>query len=162
MELESKLVPILREGVDVVKMILFKKLKSAMAEKHPELDPTSINRLSGAIINDLFGNPSQEEPFKSFAEQNEALIDKELNNIAAEFSEMRIPLTDALRVSFLCDHQDGIDSSAILNRANDLGILVVDREVPLPAKFLTLVRRLGDAFDLITSPPVDPAAPDLN
>jgi hypothetical protein len=62
---------------------------------------------------------------------------------------MRIPLTDALRVQFLCDYQEGIDSSEILQRAKQFNLLILDREVPLPASFLNLARRLGGAFDLL-------------
>jgi hypothetical protein len=62
---------------------------------------------------------------------------------------MRIPLSDGLRVLFLCDSMEGIDSSPVLVRADELGILLHDRPVPLPKNFLELVRRLGKSFNLL-------------
>ncbi len=139
----------MREGVDVIKMIFFKKLKTRLSRKYPDGEISYINKLSGAIVNDLFGTPNSEEPFATFAEENKAHIEAEMKNIATEYEEMGIPLTDALRVKFLCDSQEGIDSSSILFRAEELRVLLVDREVPLPAYFTDMVRKLGGAFGLL-------------
>jgi hypothetical protein len=58
-------------------------------------------------------------------------------------------LTDALRIKFLCDSLEGIDSGPVLVRAERLGILLVDRKVPLPKTFMDLVRRVGVAHNLL-------------
>lgn len=149
MEFESRLIPIMREGIDVIKMIFFRKLRSYLSKRYANEEGQYINMLAGAIINDLFGTPSTVEPFATFIEKNRARIEGEMQNIPIEFSEMKIPLTDALRIQFLCDHQEGIDSSSVLQRAKDLGILIVDREVPLPASFTSMVRKLGGAFGIL-------------
>ena len=44
MTLESKLIPILREGVEIMKMISFKKIKEALAKKHPERQEPKVGR----------------------------------------------------------------------------------------------------------------------
>jgi len=152
MHYESKLIPIMREGVDVIKMILFRKMKGSFSAKYSNRDAQYVNKLAGAVINELFGTPNTEEPFATFQEKNQSAIKQEVRNMPAEFPEMRIPLTDALRVQFLCDHQEGIDSSFILTQADELGILIIDREVPLPAHFMNLVRKLGSSFDLLVQP----------
>jgi hypothetical protein len=149
MQAESRLIPILREGVDVIKMILFKKIKTYLARKYPDREPDYTNRLAGAIINDIFGTPNSSEPFAGFWQRNQGTIEQELWSVAANFPEMRIPLTDALRVQFLCDHQERVDSAATLAHAKELKILLSEREVPLPANFLNLVRSLGAAFDFL-------------
>lgn len=149
MQYESKLIPALREGVDIVKMILFKKLKMHLPKKYPHKDAKHIGWLSGAIINELFGTPNPAEPFATFVAENKFFIKLEMKNITSDLPEMRIPLTDALRVQFLCDHQEGIDSSHILSQAKQLGILMMDRDAPMPAKFMGLVRKLGSSFDLL-------------
>jgi len=159
MEFESKLIPILREGVDTVKMILFKNLRDYLSEKHPSRESSHITRLSGAIINELFGTPNTEQAFAAFALENRASIEEEMKNLAVQFRALRIPLTDALRVQFLCDAQEGIDSESVLSRARELDILIVDREVPLPAQFVSLVRKLGGAMDILA---FQPAASALN
>ena len=152
MKFESKLLPLLREGVDVIKMIFFKKLQGHLAEKYPDREKEFINRLAAALINDLFATPNPGEPFTSFAEQNKAIVEKELEAVAENFQDMRIPLTDTLRMQVLCDNQEGIDNSEVLARAKDLGILLVERDLPLPHSFMHLVRKLGSAFGLIIPP----------
>jgi hypothetical protein len=153
-EFESRLIPILREGVDIIKMILFKKLKEHLSDKYIDRDAQFVSKLTGAIVNDLFGTPNTQEPFASFVEENLFFIKMEMKNLATELQEMRIPLTDALRVQFLCDSQEGVDSSAILVQAKELGILIVDREAPMPAKFMNLVRKLGSSYDLLIHVPI--------
>ncbi len=149
MEIEDRLVPVLREGVDVVRMILFKDLRPHLERKYPHRPPEDISRLSGAVLNALFGTPSAQEPHREFAEANRAAIDDALNQVPEAFEKLRIPLTDALRVQFLCDSRQGVDSAAVLSRARDLGILIVEREVPLPRTFMNQVRRLGVAYGLL-------------
>jgi hypothetical protein len=130
-------------------MIFFKDLKAHLEKKHPQHPPDVIARLAGAVLNELFGTPSTEESFKSFAEEYRPAIDEALRHIPVAFERLRIPLTDALRVQFLCDSREGVDSRAVLSRARDLGVLIVDREIPLPKTFMNQVRRLGVAYNLL-------------
>ena len=148
-EMESKLIPIMREGIDVIKMIFFKQVKEYLLANDPAGDIAYCGRLAGSVINALFGTGNPAEPFASFAEANRNRIDRELENIPLAFEEMRIPLSDSLRVQFLCDSMEGLDSSAILVQADKLGILLHDRPVPLPKNFLELVRRLGKGHNLL-------------
>lgn len=149
MEYENQLIPVLREGIDVIKMVFYKKLKLQLHNKYLNRDSTYINRLAGAILNEVFGTPNPAEPFATFVAENIFFIKLELHNIPTDLPELRIPLTDALRVQFLCDHQEGIDSSKVLAQAKKLGILMLDREAPLPAKFMALARKLGSSLDLL-------------
>ncbi len=149
MEFDSKLLPILREGVNVIKMVLFKKLQVHLTEKYPDRDKAFINKLAATVINDLFGTPNPGELFASFAAANKTIIEEELNAVAGNFEELRIPLTDALRMQVLCDHQEGVDNSSVLARAKKLNILLMDRDLPLPHSFMNLVRKLGNALGLL-------------
>ncbi|WP_373500815.1 hypothetical protein [Desulfococcus sp.] len=148
-QIQSRLIPILREGVDIVRMVLFKELKSHMGDAYPARDPGFAGRLSGAVLNDLFGIENLMEPFAGFRRENQALITEELHALPHRFGELRIPLTDALRVQFLCDSREGIDSESVLVRANELGILMIDRDIPLPRFFMNMVRRLGVAHRIL-------------
>lgn len=143
----------MRDGVELIKMIFFLKLKNSLAARYPERDRTFISHLAGTIINQLFGSPNPAEPHASFAREHRALIAEEMARLSGEFAEMRIPLTDALRMQALCDHQEGIENSVILAEAKKCGILLVEREMPLPNSFLHLVHRLGKAHGLLTPPP---------
>ncbi len=146
---ESKLIPILRQGVAVIQMILFKRMRDHLARRCPGRDTVDINKLSGAIVNDLFGMANTEEPFASFVNENKECIEEEINTIPSEIADVMIPLTDALRITVLCDNQEGIDTSAILQRAKDRKLLLVPREVPLPGRFINLVRELGSKYDIL-------------
>ena len=147
---QSKLIPILREGVNVIKMIFFKELKSHLDRAYANNDDPDTNRLCGAIINDLFGTPHSDSQFKTFADAHTALIETELDNIPKNFPKLQIPLTDALRVQFLCDSLEGINSEAALLKAKEKGILIVDRDVPLPKNFINLVKKLGISHRIIS------------
>lgn len=156
MTFESKLIPVLREGVEIVKMISFKKLKEALTAKHPTLEAPLIAKIAGALVNTIFGTPAYEEPFAIFARNHANLIAHEQAKVGAMLEELRIPLTDALRIQALCDHQEGRDSTATLKQAQALGIFMADRDLPMPHSFIELVRRLGSAFGLLLPPVPNP------
>ena len=154
---EIRLIPVLRDGIHIIQMVLFKMLRSGLEERYPSWSRTDIGRLDGALINGLFGTPNREEPFLSFAKSHAALIDEETARIASDLPEMRIPITDALRVQFLCDSREGRDSEAALARARDLGILILDRDVPMPDRFMALARRLGEAHQVTHQVRIQPS-----
>lgn len=156
---ENRLLPILREGVEVVKMVFFLRLKEELAAKHPALDRATIPRIAGVTLNELFGTVNPDPAVAIFREQHLALIEQTLAAMPETMTALCIPISDALRITALCDHQEsGVDSTAVLGRARDLGVLLVDRELPLPHRFLDLARRLGKAHGLIVPPaPPEPA-----
>ena len=61
----------------------------------------------------------------------------------------------ALRIHFLCNYQEGVDDdrATVLARARDLGVLIEERDVPLPKGFMELVYRVGKAHGLIQEQP---------
>lgn len=144
MRLENRLIPILRDGIHIIKMVLFKTVRDSLAARYPRQERVFINQLTGAMVNELFCTPNQEEHFLSFAVTNRPLIEEEMKKIAADFPELKIPLTDALRIQFLCDSQEGLENPVLLTKARDLGILIAERDLPLPDNFMTLARSLGE------------------
>lgn len=148
----ERLVPVLREGVEVIKMVLFKYLKEHISTSRPLLQATEALRLTGAAVNELFGHAPSEEPHLSFALRHAAHIQEILREIPKDLAPLRAPLTDALRMQYLCDRLEGKDSPEVLKQAEKLGILMVEREVPLPASFMSLVRSWGVASGLISAP----------
>ena len=146
--MNRKLIPSLREGIDLIKIIFYKELKTALLQKFPEQGAAYAGMLAGAMMNELFHSPNLQEKFKIFAEENRDRIRLELGNVGREMQEFRILLTDALRMLFLCNQQEGIDvdgGEEMLQRARDYGILMEEREVPLPKGFMELVYRVGRA-----------------
>ncbi|MFO7965247.1 MAG: hypothetical protein R6U50_15090 [Desulfobacterales bacterium] len=144
---DSKLIPILREGIAVVKMILYKEFKTYLSGKHGDWSEEEIRAFSGAVINEIF---SAGKPRDSFYQEYEDAIEEEADDLPYQFPALGIPLTDALRMQFLCDSLEGVDSEHVLSRARDRGILLVDREVPFPKNFLKMVRKIGVAHRLLT------------
>ena len=151
MTVESKLIPALRDGVDVFKMILFKELKGKLEAREPDAGDAAA--LAGAVLNALFGIETDQEPAASFAKEHEARIEAELERLAEDHADLRSPLTDALRMQFFCDADEGIESERILNRAEALGVLIQEQEMPFPQRFMSLARVLGIAHGIL-----DPAA----
>jgi hypothetical protein len=151
---DSRLLPILREGVAIIQMIFFKELKSVISKKHPDLDTPTQTMLAGAITNEVFGSNNQEEKFQLFCNKHQGTIEQELMSLSSELPGMIDPLADALRVQTLCDNQEGIDSAHVLKQADSFGILPQNRDLPLPSAFMESVRTLGASHKLII-PPVE-------
>jgi len=149
MVVESKLAPILREGIEIVKVILFMKLRDHLRQRHCERGNDFVLHVTAAVVNDLFGVQNQEATFMEFIETNHRVIDEARAMVGTELAALRIPLTDALRTMVLCDYHDGHDSSHLLQQAQDKGILLVERDLPLPNQFIDLVRRLGTSLGLL-------------
>jgi len=152
-EKKSRVIAALREGVAVVQMVLFKEMKTRLVEKRPSDDPAFLSMLAGSITNEVFATRNPAEKFILFRKENRAEIEQELLSMGVEMVELCATITDALRIQTLCDHQEGEDSSEILLRAKELGILIEEREIPLPSTFMTVVRVLGEEHNL-TIPPV--------
>ena len=156
---KSKTVAALREGVGVVQMVFFKELKVHLGTAYPEMDQSSLSMLAGAIINELFGTHNQEERFVLFREQHTSLIETEMSSLHLNFSHLLPYLTDALRVQTLCDNHEGFDNTSVLEGADRLGVLLKERDIPLPSAFMTYVRGLGEQHQLII-PPIQITAED--
>ena len=152
LERQSKLIGALREGVALVEMIFFKEIKGIIEKKHPDKDLSTHLMLAGAVTNELFGTPNPEEKFVAFRRDNQELIEEEMSSLAQNLSHLRNVLTDALRVQTLCDNQEGVEDPGVLQAAESLGVLVKDRNLPLPSAFMTLVRGLGEQYELVVAP----------
>ncbi len=151
-EKQSRLISALREGVSLVQMVFYKEVKELLVKNHPDKDVKILLMLAGAITNELFGTPNPEPKFVAFRQQHRALIEEEMSRLAVNLSHLRTYITDALRVQTLCDNQEGMDDSGALKTAEALRILVTERSLPLPSTFMTVVRGLGEQYQLIIAP----------
>jgi len=151
-EKQSQLIGVLREGVAVVQMILFKEVRAVIGKTFSDHDPSYISMIAGAVINEVFGTVNPEQKFVDFRRENRGAIEQVLLGLKTELPTLLPAVTDALRIQVLCDHQEGTDSSHALQQADALGILQMDRPVPMPSSFMTLVRSLGEQHNLIIAP----------
>jgi len=152
MQKKSQLIVALREAVGVVQMILFKEVRLNLESKRPDFAGDQLSLLAGAITNEVFGTQNPQERFVVFRRKNWGIIEQELLALPAELPFLCRHITDALRTQVLCDSQEGGDSSATLVRAKEYGILVEDRDIPLPSTFMALIRELGRQHNLIIPP----------
>ena len=106
MDREGKLVPILREGIEIVKVIFFKELRDYLRQGRADWDQEFRARVTGAVVNDLFGVLNEEEACLAFAREHRQTTDEVLASVGSGLAAMRIPLTDALRTMVLCDLQE--------------------------------------------------------
>jgi len=152
MDGEGKLVPILREGIEIVKVIFFKELRDHLRGRRPDWEQEVVSRVTAAVVNELFGVMNEDTNFVAFAQSHRAEIDEARAQVGGELEPLRIPLTDALRTMVLCDYQEGRDTASLLQRAEACGILITERDLPLPNTFIELVRRLGQAKGVLQPP----------
>ncbi len=150
-QLDSKVIPVMREAVATVQMILYGTLKKKLADRYIQLDKIEYNRLIGCIVNDIFGTPAQDHESVQFAREHLDTIEIELRELAENVPDLLPVLTDAMRMQTLCDHEEGVNSIPTLLRARALNILQEDRPIPLPSTFMILVRQQGAKYGLLTS-----------
>ncbi|MBI9076425.1 MAG: hypothetical protein JEZ02_13550 [Desulfatibacillum sp.] len=165
MDVDNKLIPVLTEAVGVVKIALFKTLKKHFSGHYPDWEEAFAAMLAGAIINDLFCTPNLDPQYVEFVRSHRPVIAQYVRSLAVheDFASLLPHITDALRVAFMCDHTRGADTSFILTRSLQLGVLMEERTIPLPRHFIDSVKILGDSMGLVIpavvpedSPPEEP------
>lgn len=145
---ENKVLPLMREAVLLVRMVLHRKLVESLAERRPELSASARVQLCGALINNLFGTRPEDEAVLRFGREHRHMVEEELRGLAGQVGLLKPVLTDALRMHTICDEQEGINSTASLLMARALGVLDEERPLPLPSTFMLAVRTLAVAEGL--------------
>ena len=152
MAFKPPLIPILREGIEVIKMVFFRELKSLLVQR--EGNATDVNLLTAAVVNGLFNVTPPETLGETAGPVNREAVEEIYRMILKDLDHLRIPLTDALRIQYFCDRHEGVDSISVLERAEKQGILIAAREVPLPGAFLSIVRSFGRAYGILEPLPL--------
>lgn len=148
-KLDNRVIPVMREAVALVQMVLFRELKEKLADKYADWSPDDYRRLIGCIVNDIFGTPSREDEAVRFARRHIETVEEELQALAGNVPDLLPYLTDALRMQTLCDSEEGRNTLPTLLRALILGVLQEERTVPLPSTFMILIRQLGTRYGLL-------------
>ena len=148
---ENRVSPVMREAVAMVQMVLFKVLRQDLHDRYVDRVEPFFSHLSGAVINNLFGEQPLDQAVEWFAASNRELVERELRELAEHCPDLRPVLTDALRMKTICDNQEGIHSIPSLLMAKALGILQEERALPMPSTFMLQVRTLAAVHGLIES-----------
>ncbi len=149
---KGQLLCVLREGINLIQMLLFKELKKRISADNPDRDQMETTLLAGAITGEIFAAQHPDQKFVHFRTTHREEIERMLLSLRQHHQKMCVVVTDALRMQVLCDYQEGIDSSKILVAAQKFGYLVEQREIPLPSSFMTTVRQLGHQHNLVIAP----------
>lgn len=159
-KLDNRVIPVMREAIAAVQLVLFRELKTRLAGKYASWTPDEYLRLVGCIVNDIFGTPSREKDTARFARLHMDTVEEEMRALAGTVPGLLPCLTDALRMQTFCDYEEGINSLPTLLRARALGYLQVERTMPMPSTFMLAVRRLGVEHGLLETlqPPTGPDA----
>ncbi|WP_339135064.1 MAG: hypothetical protein WGN25_16970 [Candidatus Electrothrix sp. GW3-4] len=147
--LDAKIIPVMREAITTVQMVLFQRLKENISQRSGQYSEEETIRLAGALVNNLYGSEATDSQVNRFARSHRELIEKELRGLSSRLPELIPHITDSLRMQTLCDNHEGIHSIPCLLLARELGLLDEERELPLPSTFMLSVRKLGAATGLV-------------
>lgn len=147
--LDNRLIPVMREAVITVQMILFKVIREGIHDRYVDQVEPHHTHLAGAVINNLFGTQPLDRAVIVFGVNNRQLVERELRELSSRCGHLVPVLTDALRMKTICDNLEGIHSIPSLLMAKALGILQEDRPLPLPSTFMIQVRALAAEHGLV-------------
>ena len=158
--LDAKIIPVMREAITTVQMVLFQRLKESISKRYSDYAEEDKIRLAGAVVNNLYGSEAADPQVNLFARNHRELIEEELRGLSNQVAELIPHITDSLRMQTLCDNHEGVHSIPCLLLAKELGILDEERELPLPSTFMLSVRKLGATSGLVkpiqsTPPPTE-------
>jgi hypothetical protein len=147
--LDTKIIPVMREAITTVQMVLFQQLKESIIQRYTDFSTEDSIRLAGAVVNNLYGTDAIDSQVNLFARQHRELIEEELRGLSTQVTELIPSITDSLRMQTLCDNQEGIHSISCLLLAKELGLLDEKRDLPMPSTFMLSVRKLGATSGLV-------------
>lgn len=146
---DNKVLPVMREAVTTVQMVLFKVLRQSVHDRYVDQDESFHTQLAGAVINNLFGTQPLDRAVSIFAMDNRELVERELRDLKGVVGDLIPVITDTLRMKTICDNQEGIHSIPSLLMAKALGLLQEERDLPMPSTFMLQVRMLASSHGLI-------------
>ncbi len=148
-DFNPKIVPVMREAIVMVQMILYRRLKEDVQTRYQDLSDHEKKWLAGAVVNNLFGTEAADPDVNVFARKNRAIIEQELRELKERAADLIPHLTDALRMQTICDNHEGVHSIPCLLLAKELGLFDQDRVLPMPSTFMIAVRKLGTECGLV-------------
>ena len=89
---DNKLIPVMREAVVTVQMILFKALRETVHDRYVDQVEPYHTYLAGAVINNLFGTQPMDEAVAGFASSNRELVERELRELATRCPQLMLKI----------------------------------------------------------------------
>lgn len=138
------------QGVDVVKLVLYKVLTDEFSKRYQAKGEEFYKTLAGATINEIFCCHNEKSQLV-FDDNKKTVID-EIKNLGTNYSELKRPITDALRVFIEANSmlsgklQDNFQE--VFNNAIERGIFIKGGENPEPKTFLEMTEELIKKYNI--------------
>jgi hypothetical protein len=159
-DFNPKIVPVMREAIVMVQMILYRRLKEDVQKRYQDWSDKEKQWLAGAVVNNIFGTEAADPEVNVFARKHRELIEQELRELKERIADLIPHLTDALRMQTICDNHEGVHSIPCLLLAKELGLFDQDRVLPMPSTFMIAVRKLATDHGLVEE--MDSTVPLVN
>jgi len=139
------------QGVDVVKIVLYKVFTEDYSNTYNDQNEDSCKRLAGAAVNEIFDSHSG-KTLLVFKENEEAIVNG-IINLGKKYPDLKRPITDSIRVFIqanwmLTGSFEQHRYQKILKNAIDRGIFIKGGEPPEPVSFLAMVEKLAQKYNL--------------
>ena len=135
-------------GVDTVRLILYNVLTGEFSKKYQEKGEGFYKTLAGATVNEIFG--SHTEASQIAFDENRKIIVDEIKNLGTKYTELKRPITDAIRVliqaSFMLSGKLPENQESIFKNAMERKIFIKGGENPEPNAFLEMTKELGRKY----------------
>lgn len=139
------------QGVDIVKLILYKVLTEDYSNIYKNKDEDYCNDLAAASVNEIFN--SHNEKTSIFFNNNKENIVNGIIYLGKKHPDLKRPITDALRVFvqanwMLSGNSKYYSDLKVFQNAIDRGLFIKGGDPPEPASFLEMVEELAKKHNL--------------
>ena len=139
------------QGVDIVKLILYKVLTEDYSNIYKNRDEYYCKNLAATSVNEIFN--SHNEKTSIFLNNNKENVVNGIINIGKKHPDLKRTITDALRVFvqanwMLSGNSKYYSDLKVFQNAMDRGIFIKEGDSPEPASFLEMVEELAIKYSL--------------
>ena len=139
------------QGVDIVKLILYKVLIEDYSNIYKHQDKGHCKDLAAASVNEIFD--SHNEKTLIFFNENKETIVNGIINLGKKHPDLKRPITDSIRVFvqanwMLTGEPKYYQDQKVFKNAMDRGIFIKGGEHPEPIPFLEMVEELAKKHNL--------------
>lgn len=139
------------QGVDIVKLILYKVLSEDYSKTNKYKDMDFCKDLAAAAVNEIFNNHN-EKTLRFFNKNKETVVNG-IINLGEKHPDLKRPITDSIRVFvqanlMLTNDPKYYSDSQIFQNAIDRGIFIKGGDHPEPTSFLKMVDDFAKKYNI--------------
>jgi len=138
------------QGVDIVKLVLYKILTDEFSKRYQGDGEGFYKTLAGAIINEIFC--CHNEKSLLVLDENKSTVIDEIKKLGTKHPELKRSITDALRVlvqaNFMLSGKMQDNFQEVFNNAIERNIFIKGGENPEPKTFLEMTEGLIHKYNI--------------